>query len=89
MYIIIVCKINNNNKDIILNIDKYNNYLSSIDDFDFCKLVYRYQKVFCDSLLKILPSKWNIKYAIKINNAKPININAYLLFKTHIDKQVK
>ena len=34
-------------------------------------------------------SKRNYKHIIKINNAKSINLNAYLLLKTYFNKQVK
>lgn len=37
---IIICNINNENKDIIFNIDKYNNNQPYINDYNLQKLIY-------------------------------------------------
>ena len=42
-----------------------------------------------DFLLEILPPEWDVKHAIKMGNAKPVNLNAYLLSNLHMDEQVK
>lgn len=42
MYIMIVCKINNDDKDAISNIDQNNNHLVPVDNFDLHKLVHQY-----------------------------------------------
>lgn len=40
IYIMMICKINNKNKNIISNIDQYNNYLSFLDNSDIHKLIH-------------------------------------------------
>lgn len=75
-----------NNKDTLSNVNQYDNHLPSIDDADLRKLIHQYQKVFWDSLFKKFPPKQEVECAIEIDNAKPVNINAYLQFKAHIDE---
>lgn len=55
IYMMIVCKVNDNNKDAIQNIDQYDNYLPPVNDLDLYKLIYRYQEVFCDLLPESFP----------------------------------
>lgn len=83
----IVYKVNDNN--ITFSIYQYNNNLPLVDKLNLCKLIYQYRKIFCDFLPESLLPKQEIKHVIKIDNVKPININAYLLSKTHMDEQVK
>lgn len=45
--------------------------------------------MFYNFLSKNLFSKHKVKYAIKMGNVKPMNMNIYPLFKTHMDEQVQ
>lgn len=89
MYMMIICKVNDDLKDVTQNIDQYNDHLPLVDDLDLYKLIYQYQKVFCDFLPKSLFPEREVKLAIKRGNAKPVNINVYPLSKTYMDEQVK
>lgn len=86
IYIMMVYKITNNNINIISNINQHDNNLHFIDDSNLWKLIHQYWKVFYDSLSKTLLSEQDIKNAIETGDAKPININAYLLSKLYINK---
>lgn len=86
IYMMIVYKITNNNNNIIPNINQHDNYLPSVDNSNLWKLIHQYWKVFYDSLSKTLLSEQDIKNTIETGDAKPININAYLLSKLYINK---
>lgn len=63
--------------------------LPLVDDPDLRKLIHRYRKVFRDSLPENLLPQRDVEHAIETGDAKPVNINAYPLSKTHMDGQVK
>lgn len=73
-------------KDILSNINQYNNHLPSVNNLDLCKLIHYYQKAVPNFIPRSFPLKQNVEHAIETGNAKPININAYPLSKLYIDK---
>lgn len=89
IYMMMVRKVDDNIEITPSNVVQQKKDLPLVDDPDLRKLIHRYQKVFRDSLPENLPPQRDVEHAIETGDAKPVNINAYPLSKTHMDEQVK